>query len=262
MRFLVFLIFAILAVSCSKSDDEVFDELVLHDLRQPNQIIDSLNSAYINNSVSDLKSLLNYWNSEVQPKITSEISEEDELNIYQIFIEIYNPFNIDILGNHEWGSGMYEGLEYIIVQNKVYYDFNFNNDIISEADSVTDFRPDVTFRNVKTLFLTDNYNNAINTFLGSDFNQTITTGFSAPYVPVAESYERSEFLNQELVIIPGHWGNYWNIETHPYISLIRFNSNKEKALVNFRIGYMFGEAIMQKSEDRWQLVSSSINAIE
>lgn len=262
MRFATIIGILLVVFSCSKMDDDYYDEQLTEDEIQIEQIIDSLNQAYTANSSDKLVSFLDFWYSDVIPKERSDIESDIELNIYKIFKEIYNPFNIDLLGNHEWGSDMYEGLEYVIVQNKIFYDFNFNIENTTTTDSVIDFRPDVVFRDAKALYLTDKYNVAINTFLGSDFNQTVTSGANAPYVPVAESYSRLQFINQELAIIPGHWGNYWHIETHPYISSIHLDSDMLNARVNFRVGYMFGEAILQRSNSTWQLVSSDINAIE
>jgi hypothetical protein len=241
-------------------DEELYD--MEYEYLEVEQISDSLYNAYINNSDSKLKSFLDAWNIEIQPNNISEISDENTKNVYLIFKELFNPFNLEKLGTHEWGSTLYEGLEYIIVQNKIYYDFNFDNADISEADSIVDFRPDVSFRNVKTLYLTKNYELALNTFLGSDFCQTVSLEVNAPFVPVEESYNRMQFLNQELSILPSRSGSIWHIETHPYISTIHFDEKSEKAFVNFRLGYMFGEALMEKKNGAWEISSSIINSIE
>jgi hypothetical protein len=79
--------------------------------------------------------------------------------------------------------------------------------------------------------------------------------------PIDESYNRMVFFNSVLAILPDHKGG-WMLETHPYVSSMHFNRSMQKVVVNFRVGYMFGEAMLQKNNGLWELVSSVIQAVE
>ena len=83
-----------------------------------------------------------------------------------------------------------------------------------------------------------------------------------PASPTGESKERLDFLQTCLAIIPGHWGGYYHIETHPYVSFIAFNENADKARLSFRAGYMFGEADFEKNRNNWVMTHSAITGIE
>lgn len=246
----------ILTYACSKEDN------ITKSSPEADEIYDMLMAAYELNSSEKLKSLIDNWGNSVHPYQYSVLKNETERDIYKIFKEIYSPFNIDKLGWHEWGSSMYEGYDYIVVQNRVDYDFEYGTDAWPKPDSVTDFRPDIHFGGVTTLYLAKEYDIAINVFLGSEFNPLGTGGIMNPAVPSEESAARYNFLKQYLAIIPGHWGGYWHIETHPEVSRIRFDLERKRAKASFRVGYMFGDALLEKNDDKWDIVSSEINGIE
>lgn len=226
-------------------------------------ITDHLEEAYTENSEAKLKDILEHWH-QVNPGIrASEITNEKEKNIYEVFKAFYTPFNIGRLGQHEWGSDIYQGVQYIIIQNKIYYDFNYHPGANNVSDSIIDFRPDLTFNNgVKNLYLTLNYEIALNAFLGSDHYPLGTYGIMSPAVPDEESYKRQQFLNKYLMIFHGHWGGYWHLETHPEVSVMHFDTGMQKVKFSFRVVYMFGEAYLEKKDGRWELVSSDITMIE
>lgn len=267
MRIIIVLAILVLIVSCTKSDNE-FEKVTIPSL-ECEKIIDSLMVAYNTQSNDKLKTILDNWNASVNGYALSELEDDKTRDVYEIFIEIYTPFDISRLGNHEWGGHMYEGFEYVIVQNKVFFDytyetskFTFESPEPEEIDTVTDFRPQVYFDNAKTLYLTEEYEVALNVFLDSDFFPFEAYDIEKPSLSWEESYKRLQFLITYLAIIPGHWGKYWHIETHPHILNIHFDAMMEKARVLFRVGYMFGTAELEKQNGDWVLISSVINMIE
>jgi hypothetical protein len=226
------------------------------------EIYYDLMEAYNAQDHEKLIAFLDSWEQNNPCHPVDKILDETNRDIYEIFIILFTPFDIGRLGEHEWGSEMYKGIDYVIVQNKIFYDYAFDAESSERSDSVADFRPPVSFPGKTVLFLTENYHRALTDFLQNDFNPLGTGGIMNPASPSEESLKRYQFLSQELAIIPGHWGGYWHIETHPYIYTIHFNANITKAKAFFRVGYMFGEAELQKKDSTWELLFSSITMIE
>ena len=110
----------------------------------------------------------------------------------------------------------------------------FPNDTAYEfykpAKTLLNFRPLLPFKNKGYLFLTNEYKQAINNFLGlGSFQGDITRNDTI--------FERYKFLTPSLPIVYGSWGGYWHIETFPIIDRIIFDANFEKAAVDFRYSY-------------------------
>lgn len=255
-------------ISCTKNDEDPI-EREKRDPLELEQVIDTLNDAYASNSISKLEEFLDVWYKDVRGISTTQISKDIEEDIYRLFQEFYNPFNISRLGYHEWGE-MYEGLEYVVVQNSIVYDFRYDSINITksfrsndtEYDSITDFRPVLEFEDAKVLYLTETYAAALNMFLGSDYFPFEEYGLEPPELTNEEINLRYNFLQNSLAIVHGHWGLYWHIETHPFVFSIHLNEDVTKALLYFRVGYMFGEAELKKENGNWLFVRSAITGIE
>lgn len=240
-------------LSCSK-DSEIKPK---NDLKiESSNLLDSLTKGYTGSSQAELFWFLDTWNIEY-------ISNEDSVNrdggtakdVYAIFKLIYKPFNINELGEHEW-ENIYTGAKYIVVQDIIYYNFNYNNTIHEENDSVVNFRPDINFDNTKILYYSNKYSDIIQTFLSHGKEMEMMEGYDE------ETLKRARYLNEGIYIFPGHWGGYWHIITHPELSIISFNADKTKAKAYFRILYMFGEAEFEKEDGEWKLKNSAITGIE
>ncbi len=258
MRSLVILILVSVAVSCSQTDEEV--EEVPPRIIETTQIVDSLTIAYSTNSIGKLNSFLTYW-CDITPGFPVEdIDNDTARSVYQLYRAIYNPFKLSEITQADLGLSIYTDLKYVVVQNKVYFDFNYGNKIISVRDSIVDFRPTVRFSKTRTLYLTKVFKDALNIFLdGSAYRSNNYNGdiLQQPY-----NEDKIQFLSKALGIIPSHWGDYWHIETHPEISSIHFNGDLSEARVNFKIGYMIGEAFLTKSSGSWELIQSSVHIID
>ncbi len=246
-------------ISCENSDDiKPLQE------REPSEILNHLNWAYEKNSLSELKNILNYWNLENLSRKNFSKAHAIEKDIYEIYKEFYTPFDLDRIGNSEWGNSIYNGVEYVIVQNYLYYDFNLDSEEYHYEliDTLWNFRPELDFGHVKVLYLSDNYAQALNEFLGTDHTPLGTGGIMNPAQPAEESYERQQFLNKVLLIVHGHWGGYWHLETHPEVYMIRFNEDLNKARIFFRLIYEGGEAEFSKKNGKWTMLSSQLTWIE
>lgn len=258
------LILLLIAISCVKSEniDDTQNQILPVPVMEPQNIIDSLNDAYEAQSEEKLKRILDYWHLENQSISTSEIENDTINDIYEIFKVFYTPFNIARLFQYEIKAELYEGLKYIIIQNKIDYDFNLDMIINDKIYSVSDFSPDVAYDSVKTLYFTLNYQIALNAFLGSDNFPFEDYGFTTPETLINDSYYRKQFLNKHLKIFNGHFGNYWHIETHPEIHVIHFDKDMQKVRFYFRIEYYSGVAHLEKKNNKWELISSEIIGVE
>jgi len=254
------LIILSLVLSCEKS--EVID--VLLEEKEHSEILAALINAYEKNSADSLKLILDSWSRENQSKSSVSLIDDTHRDVYKIYQEFYTPLDLSRIGDSEWGPGIYQDVGYVIIQNHIFFDYNYDAEVynVEETDTIWDFRPEITFDNVKTLYLTDNYAIAINEFLGTEFNPLGTGGVMNPASPTEESWVRWQFLNQFIYIVPGHWGGYWHIETHPEAHVIHFNPQRTKARLHFRLIYQGGEAEFQKSGNTWQMVSSKLTWIE
>lgn len=256
---LLFFATILLVLSACEKDNQSSKE---NNDETTDKINNELLAAYNSDNHDKLIAFLDNWEEDVPCYQVEQIGNEIHRTIYQIFMELYTPFDIGRLGNHEWGSDMYKGFDYAVVQNKIYFDYDYNMEGTDERDSIVDFRPPVSFPDKTILYLTDNYSSALNSFLQDNFNPLGTGGIMNPASPSDESALRYEYLLQEIAIIPGHWGGYWHIETHPLVYSVHLNQSVTKAKANFRVGYMFGDAELEKTTSDWIMTASAITGIE
>lgn len=235
--------------------------------------VDMLENAYQEKSETMYNQFLQKWENDSKPIIVSDSLNELQKDIYQIFIDFYNPFKLERIGTGEWGKKLYYGIEYIVVQNSIYTQtyktdslnfgiFDVKDSLIESTDSIMNFRPEIKLKQAKTLYLLPEYNVAINRFLGNEHNPLGTGGIMNPATPKDSSAERLDFLNKKLKIIYGHWGGYWHIETHPQVFSIVFNKDRTLAKVNYRLVYQGGEAIYKKVSGRWNFLNAHLTWIE
>lgn len=232
-----------------------------------------LKTAYKNNSQSQLESFLQQWQSKSIPVGSLDSLSDLHKDVYQIYMDFYNPFNLLRVGDGEWGEDIYSGIDYVIIQNSILIEvfktdslyfsyFEDNDSLILVKERISNFRPDVHFEQAKTLFLFPKYKKAINKFLGSKSNPLGFGGIMNPSSAKGQSAERLKFLSEKLKIIHGHWGGYWHIETHPYVNVIDFNKDRTYAKVYFRLGYQGGVAIYSKKNEKWEMIYSGLTWIE
>ncbi|MBN2486132.1 MAG: hypothetical protein JXB34_09180 [Bacteroidales bacterium] len=259
MRLLLVFSMLALAVSCSDSD-KGFDMEPVYPVLNAGQIGEKLLSAYEAGSETRLQEILDYWSNEVHPNSVADINRSNNYDVYQVFELLYNPFSYSIIGN-SYLDAVNRKLEYIVIQNTVYFDYNYYFDSENTKDSITGFCPPVSIANVKPLYHTPSYREAIGNFLGTGTYISGKNELDAETVLSEEQLNRLAFLNKKLAIFPASKGNGWYIETHPYISTIHFDNNKEKAFVIVRIGDTNGEALLEKENGNWKVISlqSGIN---
>jgi len=232
-----------------------------------------LKKAYEAKSQSQLESFLQQWQSESKPISFPDSLSDLQKDVYQIYEDFYNPFNLSRVGSGEWGDSLYAGIDYVIIQNQLLINwyktdtlnfrfFENTDSLILSKEMIGNFRPDITFEQAKTLYLFPQYLKIINTFLRSKSYPLGFGGIMNPSRAKGESAERLQFLNEKLKIIHGHWGGYWHIETHPYVYSIEFNKDRTIASVNFRLGYQGGSATYIKKDGKWEMKQAGLTWIE
>ena len=260
---ILFIVALLGLISCEKqnfNEDKMTYEAI--------QLLRKLEVAYKNSSTKDIDSFFLEWEKSVSQSSNDVIDQNEVIkSIFIIFKEFYAPSDLKKLGDWEWDN-MNAGYEYVVVQNTIYY-YVSSNDIveryslgIEQYDTITNFKPPVNTNLGKVLYLTDEYRKAINTFLGSESTGVGVGSIMNPSMPVGESQKRYEFLRKYIQIIPGHWGGDWHIATHPEVINIVFNNTLDEACINFRVGYMGGEAMFSKEGAKWVLKSSRATWIE
>ena len=233
----------------------------------------NLVKAYKSNSIPLLEEFLNTWNKKSIPITNLGGLSEIEKNTYAIYQDFFNPFAIDKYGKHEWGNNLYAEIKYVIIQNNIQsivlktdsieQDFrNYPDSLIVQNIIISDFKPNLRFDSAEVLFLTSEYTSCLNKFLKKKHYKLGTGGIMNPARATGNAILKQDFLNQRLLVLHGHWGGYWYLETHPQIRNITFNRDLTKAKINFRIAYQGGEAYYIKKDDKWIMVSSDITWIE
>jgi hypothetical protein len=252
--------FSIAMLSACEKDPKKEKEIkVVSETKSAAEILTALENAYDNHSDTALQNILQDWSIENHAREVSSITNGTEKAIYEIYLEFYNPFNIERYGEHEWGNTMYEGYGYVIIQNSVFYLIADGEPDFEDRDTISDFMPPVTLDGKTIVYLSPNYREALDYFLNPDYDPAEEVMFESVS---EEGWDHYEFLVSALPILPGHWGAYWHYETHPYINYLVFDTSLTKAKIYFRIGYMFGEAEFEKNSSGWEMIQSDITGIE
>lgn len=237
---------ALLAVFVSCKDITVIEPFT------EDEMLSWLEDAYSARSTQQLEDLLKRWRQSFPPADPGEIAQQSDTvqALYAIYQQFYDPFNLNQYGANgrqpEIGNNFYRGTSYVIVQDSIRY--RIGNDYELPKSTLKNFRPNVVFEETTTLVLTRNYANALSEFLSQEKGRE-------------ELNSRLQFLNSKLKIVPGHWGG-WHFITHPEVSSMMFEENLQKATVFFRIRYEGGEAVFERTNAGWRMISSTLTWIE
>lgn len=137
-----------------------------------------------------------------------------------------------------------------------------DNDSLELITKLDNFRPRVKVDGKQVVYLTGQYDNLLNIFLGNTHLPLGTGGIMNTARSQGESRKREDFLNKLIKIWYGHWGGYWQLFSYPMASKITFDKTMKYARVDFVFIYEGGEAILKKEGEEWQLISSKRTWIE
>lgn len=234
-----------------------------------NPIYDKFEFCYTKLYSDSFGQIFEDWNRTIKPNSDDFIHKNDTIkSLYDVYKEFYEPFDLLKIGDWEWGNSLNSNCKYVIIQNKIFYsvlpndifdDFNWEK---STIDSIVNFRPPINIDRNNVLYLTHEYEDAINRFLGTESTEFGEGNIMNPSGPAAESLKRYEVIRSYIPILHGHWGGYWILETHPDVSIMIFNKSLTKVQIHYRVGYQGGEAILEKSGKDWTIKSSRATWIE
>ncbi|MBS1915535.1 MAG: hypothetical protein JST87_04610 [Bacteroidetes bacterium] len=233
-------------------------------------------NAYKKNSLTELQSFFDNWALET-PSISAEDFKKlnDTLkNVYQVFQSFYNPTDINRTGGSEWGNDIYKGVKYFLVQDKIFYavadglitdTIELHKGIFHRPksyDSLNDFRPELSFLNIKCVILNKYYDGLLNRFLGDQHYKLGTVSIMSPARSKGESENRMKFLENCIKIWYGHWGGYWQLHSYPYAGRVTFDKDFQNAVVDYQMIYEGGYAYFKKISDKWTLIKAERTWIE
>jgi len=210
------------------------------------QLQSKLEQAFSLNSKDSLVRFLEEWNSLIPASNIDYINQNDTIeNIYSLYCNLYRPYNF---GNSGTETPFKITEEYILIPSQIKYnvvsidsfkiltkDYSLYEDFKSKL--LTNFRPTTSIDPRKQLYLTNEYKDALKSFLGKSHSEVGEGYIMNPAQPKDESLYKFRFVRQYLPILEGHWGGYWYLETFPIVYRIIFDENFENAFVDFRDGY-------------------------
>jgi len=230
------------------------------------------------NSEKSLCRFLDNWHSLSLPVSSSEIENFSEIHrdVYSIFYDFYNPFELKRTGGDEIDMKLDTNTDYLVVQNKIFFYklhsknlslsyFNRTGSNSFTFDSIIDFRPDLNIPGIKILYLTDDYKNDIYKFLEKKKPSYRGSGKNAlTGVPQMKFYKtgRLNFLNKKLLIIDRYGTWDLHLVTQLEVNTIRFNQDYTQAILYYRYGHQLGEAVYEKKDGNWIFKTSLLNGWE
>lgn len=226
--------------------------------------------AYREDSQQQLTAFLDAWSKE-----SSQITEAELENLpvplrhtYAIFEDFYRPKELNRVGRAEWGPNQFLHARYFLVSTHLVVTVKKSLPESTFGDSdeppvaqweLNDLSPRAT-TDVPLCYLNDKYTSLIGRFLGDKELPAGHGGVMSTSVAKGESLRRQEFINQQVQIYHGHWGG-WNLATDPSVYEIVFDEKFEQAKLYFSLVYEGGEALYERDEEGWRLISSELTWI-
>lgn len=142
-------------------------------------------------------------------------------------------------------------------KRKMYFERN-----VPPVDSIVNFRPIINCKGKRPVYLTTKYNDILINFLGDKHAPLGKGGIMTPALATKSSANRKTFLENQIKIWYGHWAGYWQLHSYPTAYAITFDRDMKYAIVDFRMIYEGGEALLQNVNGKWILISSRRTWIE
>lgn len=280
-----------------------------------------LRKAYKKADTTQLVLFFQNWQKAIPPLSEREYSDLSDLHkeTYLAFSAFYRPDSVELTGGSEFGSNIYEGARFLLVQNSInIYSTNairnpevereaFVIQLINESvkedstresllrkdehgklyehvldmfapgsfsslsmlgierekmGSIDDFRPNIETPGKQALYLTKEYSKLLHAFLENKHSRLGKGGIMKPARAKKKSFKRQVFLDNYIKIWQGHWGGYWQLNSYPFAESVTFDQNRKTAIIDFRMIYEGGEAILKKENGRWKVVGAYQTWIE
>lgn len=221
-----------------------------------------LEKAYRQKSEKLLFEFFDNWSKEISSN-ESEAPDEWVSEAHKVFVSFYQPLH------EKFGRSIYQNNPYFIVQNSLLeirvadsipynldrmgINFDFPNKIM---DSNIAFRPPVHFPDKKILYLTDEYIELLNEFLGEPeihFYEKFNKDSILAALDKDSCFIKMRFIEKAISTYPEVHGR--NYVTYPHAYSLMFDSGMHRAVVDFRFCDKGGYAILEKQNDEWKIIS-------
>ena len=121
--------------------------------------------------------------------------------------------------------------------------------------TIKNFRPRILQVQASPLYLDSLHNKAINDFLGNDHEPFGQPNVMSIARAAGKSLKKQEFLQKIIKINHNHWGNGWELNTPPYVT-ITFDKDFTSAKIDYGLVYEGGHAIYEFKNGSWELLST------
>ena len=180
MRSIIKLLFIITifgTISCGSPKESKLK--VVEDVYKPvhtsQQIAEDLEFAYKQNKSVLMNNFFLEWQETIKPNTIEFINQNKTIAaIYNVFDTFYKPNDLMKIGNWACLNDINLNCEYIVIQNQIVYSIINSGNIneidwsLSKKNLISNFRPPITLNSKNILYLTDEYEESINDFLGKE----------------------------------------------------------------------------------------------
>jgi hypothetical protein len=224
-----------------------------------NKIAQQLERAYQSGSQSALNTVFKMW-QETIPPYSSDVfnSFSDTIQqVYNVFQSFYCPTELNRItgGEHE---NFETDFRYIVAQNSLEFavvdtnpQYYYYMGVTSWEGSIPDFRPHSNEAAFPVVYLSAQADTMIYKYL-----------YQADRTPEPDHQQRVTFLQKAIQLTHHHWISNYHKATMPIVSKIYMNDMFTQALVMFRVFYQFGEAYLERANNKWILFHSELKSIE
>ncbi len=208
----------------SKIENSERQDSIKSDSLPKTELLDLLNVSYNKKSSDSLNLFFTKWKTESE-KIEPKISDSLTSNLYQIFYEIYQPFELEKYG---WMKREhFKKYKYAIPPSILPYSIG------EKIDTLKEFYPKNKFSNASVLNSIPEFENALTDFLSKD------------------KFER-EFFLRKVILMPMAY-NKIAFKTSPEINYISINKEMNKAKAEIRLISTGLELDLNKLNGKWKV---------
>jgi hypothetical protein len=256
-------------ISCNKPQEKKKKQRI-EDIYKPvhtaKQISEDLEFAYKQMEPELIEDVFTEWQKTVKSNTTEFINQNETISaIYIVFNTLYKPNDLLKIGNWACINDINLNCKYVVIQNQLLYTIVNSNNINeielinSRKELISNFRPPINTEFKNVLYLTDEYEESINDFLGIESTGIEAGGIMKPSGTQGKNNKKCELLRSYIPVLHDYWGRNWHFETYPYVNRIIFNKSITKAKIDFYVGFQSGEATLQKVGKSWIIKESKIN---
>jgi hypothetical protein len=231
-QILIILFFGILACKENKPKENLVtkiessekSEIKKADNLLETELLNLLDESYEKRSFDSLNLFFDKWKTESK-KIKHEVNDSLSSNLYQIFYEIYHPFELEKYG---WlKREHFKEYKYAIPPSSLPYTIG------TKVDTLKKFYPKNNFSNASVLNSIPEFENALTDFISK--NKFEHEDFLRKILPMPITYRKADF------------------KTSPEINFISINKEMNKAKAEIRLISTGLELNLSKTKGKWKV---------